>query len=68
MANPLLTFLASVRADYETNQRYRAKYHGDGQGLACAAGLAKDQGACGYGKRDRHDQDKESAHLVVVPR
>ena len=34
MANPLLTFLASVRADYETNQRYRAKYHGDGQGLS----------------------------------
>jgi serine O-acetyltransferase len=29
MSNPLSTFLRSVRADYATVQRYRAKYHGD---------------------------------------
>ncbi len=29
MANPFSTFYRSVRADYSTVQRYRAKYHGD---------------------------------------
>lgn len=29
MANPLLTWARSVRADYASVQRYRAKYHGD---------------------------------------
>lgn len=34
MSNPLSTFLRSVRADYATVQRYRAKYHGDELTLA----------------------------------
>lgn len=34
MVNPLRAFLQSVRADYGTVQRYRAKYHGDERPLA----------------------------------
>lgn len=34
MSNPLSVFLHSVRADYATVQRYRAKYHGDERPLA----------------------------------
>ncbi len=34
MSNPLSAFLHSVRADYATVQRYRAKYHGDERPLA----------------------------------
>jgi serine acetyltransferase len=34
MSNPLSTFLQSVRADYGTVQRYRAKYHGDERPLS----------------------------------
>ena len=34
MPNPLSTFISSVRADYGTVQRYRAKYHGDDRPLA----------------------------------
>lgn len=29
--NPLLTFVKSVRADFANSQRYRAKYHGEGE-------------------------------------
>ncbi len=34
MWNPLSTFVRSVRADYATVQRYRAKYHGDERPLS----------------------------------
>lgn len=34
MSNPLSSFFRSVRADYGTVQRYRAKYHGDERPLA----------------------------------
>jgi serine O-acetyltransferase len=34
MANPLTEFLAAVRSDFATTQRYREKYHGDRRSMA----------------------------------